>query len=128
MHSERKNEPDRAARFPFLSKDELWVLLNFATSRLAIVAVMLLSRQMIARGPHVEISGQLEHGGTLLDLFTHSDGVWYRMIAHYGYEPPSHPLAPSFFPFYPILIRFAPFFFRAFQIPSLLFSNVFFIP
>src|SRR5437762_13500794 len=101
MHSERKNEPDRVARFPFLSQDELWVLLNFATSRLAIVVVMLLSRQMIARGPHVEISGQLEHSGTLLDLFTHSDGVWYRMIANYGYEPPSHPLAPSFFPFYP---------------------------
>jgi hypothetical protein len=88
---------------------------------------MLFSRQIIARGPYVQISGQIEHGGTLLDLFTQSDGVWYRTIAEHGYQPPAHPLAPSFFPFYPILIRLAAFIVRDFQVASVLVSNSCFI-
>src|SRR2546423_428689 len=120
-------EANRGTRYRFLSENALWLLSVFVTSRLTIVAVMLLSRQIIARGPYVQISGQMEHGGTLLDLFTQSDGVWYRMIAEHGYQPPAHPLAPSFFPFYPILIRVAAFIVRDFQVASLLVSNSCFI-
>lgn len=127
MISPAAREANRCIRPRFLSNNALWILSVFVASRLTIVAVTLLSRQMITRGPYVQISGQMEHGGTLLDLFTQSDGVWYRGIAEHGYQPPAHPLAPSFFPFYPILIRIAAFVVRDFQVASLLVSNICFI-
>jgi len=127
MIAEPVKEANRRTRFRFLSDNALWILITFATSRLMIVAVMFFSRQMMVRGPFVQISGQMEHGGTLLDLFTQSDGLWYRMIAEHGYQPPAHPLAPSFFPFYPILIRIAAFLVRDLQAASLFVSNSCFI-
>ena len=122
-----EKESDQNSRVSFLAENMRWVLMTFATSRLVIVLVMLLSRQIISRGPYVQISGQMEHGGTLFDLFTQSDGVWYRMIAEHGYQPPSHPLAPAFFPFYSVLIRLAEFVVRDWQAASLLVSNGCFI-
>jgi hypothetical protein len=126
MNSECEEETKRRTRFR-LSENALWVLTAFAASRLVIVLAMVLSRQIISRGPYVQISGQMEHGGTLFDLFTQSDGVWYRMIAEHGYQPPSDPLAPAVFPFYPILIRLAAFVVRDWQAASLLVSNGCFI-
>lgn len=120
-------EANRGIRSRFLSNNAVWVLIAFAASRLTIVAVMLLSRQMIARGPYAVISGQMEHGGTLLDIFTQSDGVWFRMIAEHGYQPPAHRFAPAVFPLYPILIRIAAFVVRDFQVASLIVSNSCFI-
>ena len=126
MKSEGEEEAKSRTRFRF-SESAGWILLSFAASRLVIVLAMVLSRQIISRGPYVAISGQMEHGGTLFDLFTQSDGVWYRMIAEHGYQPPAHPLAPSFFPFYPILIRLAAFIVPDWQAASLLVSNGCFI-
>ncbi|MBA2584980.1 MAG: hypothetical protein H0U99_00650 [Chthoniobacterales bacterium] len=100
-----------------------WPCLTFVASRLTIILVMLTSRQIMARGPFVQISGQMEHGGTLLDLLTQWDGVWYRMVAQHGYGSPSVPLAPAFFPFYPVLIRIVAFFIRDYQVASLVVSN-----
>jgi mannosyltransferase PIG-V len=88
-----------------------------------LVALILFSRPIIERGPHVVVSGQFEHEGTLSDILTQWDGVWYRMIAQHGYAPPADPLAPAFFPVYPILIRAVQFIVRDFQVASLLVSN-----
>jgi hypothetical protein len=87
------------------------------------MALILFSRQIVARGPYVTASWQLHHGGTILDLLTQWDGVWYRLIAEHGYNPPTPNLAPAFFPVYPILIRVVAFVVRDFQIASLLVSN-----
>jgi hypothetical protein len=101
-----------------------WVAVMFGASRLIIVLVMLLARRTVGLGPYVDVSQQMEHGGSLLDLFTQWDGVWYRMIATHGYLPPANPLAPSFFPFYPILVRAASFLVGGnMQIASVLVSN-----
>jgi Mannosyltransferase (PIG-V) len=126
MKSEGEVEAKSRMRFRF-SENARWILVSFAASRVVVALVMVLSRQIISRGPYVAISGQMEHGGTLFDLFTQSDGVWYRMIAEHGYQPPAHPLAPSFFPFYPILIRLVAFVVRDWQTASLLVSNGCFI-
>ena len=100
-----------------------WVLLMFAASRLMLVALIVFSRQIIERGPFVTSSGQSQHGGTLLDILTQWDGVWYRLIAEHGYAPPTPELAPAFFPVYPILVHAVAFIVRDFQIASLLVSN-----
>jgi hypothetical protein len=122
MKSEDEKDAKSRTRFR-LSKNTLWVLIAFAASRLVIVLAMVLSRQIISRGPYAATYGQMEHGGTLFDLFTQSDGVWYRMVAEHGYQPPSHPLAPAIFPLYPILIRLVAFIVRDWQAASLLVSN-----
>jgi len=77
MKSEGEVEAKSRMRFGF-SENARWILVSFAASRLVVALVMVLSRQIISRGPYVAISGQMEHGGTLFDLFTQSDGVWYR--------------------------------------------------
>lgn len=95
----------------------------FAASRLTLVALIVFSRQIIERGPHVEVSRQTEHGGTLLDLLTQWDGVWYRLIARQGYAPPTPEVAAAWFPFYPILVRAVEFIVRDYQVASVLVSN-----
>lgn len=100
-----------------------WVLFLFAVSRLALVALIFFSRQIIERGPFILLSGQNQHGGTLLDILTQWDGVWYRLIAEHGYGPPTPELAPAFFPVYPLLVRAVAFVVRDFQVASLLVSN-----
>jgi Gpi18-like mannosyltransferase len=100
-----------------------WVLLMFAFSRLLIVALTVYSRQIVHRGPYVEVSTQEEHGGTLLDILTQWDGNWYRLIAQHGYGPPMPALAAAFFPLYPIAVRAVAFVVRDWQVASLLVSN-----
>jgi len=100
-----------------------WVLLMFAASRLMLVALIVFSRQIIERGPHVVVSTQTEHGGTLLDVLTQWDGNWYRLIAERGYAPPMPEIAAAWFPIYPLLIRAVAFIVRDLQVASLLVSN-----
>ena len=95
----------------------------FAVSRFILVSVIVFSRQIIERGPHVFVSGQMQHGGSLLDLFTQWDGVWYRLIAKQGYAPPMPELAAAFFPVYPLLVRYVAFVVRDLQVASLIVSN-----
>jgi hypothetical protein len=95
----------------------------FAASRLLIVALTIYSRQTIARGPHIVVSVQDEHGGTLLDIMTQWDGFWYRFIAAHGYGPRTPDVAAAFFPVYPLLVRAFTFVVRDPQIASLLVSN-----
>lgn len=95
----------------------------FAASRLILITLIVFSRPIIARGPHVIVSGQMQHGGTLLDLLTQWDGVWYRLIAKQGYGPPTPEIAAAFFPVYPLLVRGAAFIVRDLQVASLLVSN-----
>ena len=100
-----------------------WVLLMFAVSRLVIVALIFFSRRIIERGPHVEVSTQNEHGGTLLDILTQWDGNWYRLIAQHGYGPAMPDIAAAWFPLYPILVRAVEFIVRDYQVASVLVSN-----
>jgi hypothetical protein len=100
-----------------------WVLLMFAVSRLLVIMLIWLSRHIIERGPHVVVSGQMQHGGTLLDLLTQWDGVWYRGIAKQGYGPPMAELAAAFFPVYPLLVRGVSFIVPDLQVASLIVSN-----
>jgi hypothetical protein len=95
----------------------------FGASRLILVALIVFSRQIIERGPHVVVSTQTEHGGTLLDILTQWDGNWYRLIAEHGYGPPMPEVAAAWFPVYPILVRAVEFIVRDFQVASLLVSN-----
>lgn len=95
----------------------------FAVSRLMLVALIFFSRRIIAPGPHVEVSRQGEHGGTLLDILTQWDGVWYRLIAREGYAPPTPEVAAAWFPLYPILVRAVEFIVRDYQVASVLASN-----
>ena len=95
----------------------------FAASRLMLVALIVFSRQIIERGPHVVVSTQTEHGGTLLDILTQWDGNWYRLIAEHGYAPPMPEIAAAWFPVYPILVRAVEFIVRDYQVASVLVSN-----
>jgi hypothetical protein len=117
------NEPESSPRGLSAWIDWRYVLALYAASRLMLIALIVFSRPIIERGPYVVVSGQIEHGGTLLDNLTQWDGVWYRMIAQYGYSPPADPLAPAFFPVYPMLIRAVAFIVRDYQVASLLVSN-----
>jgi hypothetical protein len=100
-----------------------WVFLMFAASRLIVITLIVFSRRIIERGPHVIVSGQMEHGGTLLDLLTQWDGFWYRLIAKQGYGPPTPEIAAAFFPVYPLLVRGVGFIVRDLQVASLIVSN-----
>ncbi len=95
----------------------------FAVSRLLLVALIFYSRRIVGRGPYVEVSKQTEHGGTLLDILTQWDGVWYRLIAQQGYAPPTPEIAAAWFPLYPLLVRAVHFFVRDYQVASVLVSN-----
>jgi Gpi18-like mannosyltransferase len=95
----------------------------FVASRLVIVAVIIYSRQIVARGPHIEVSGQEQHGGTLLDILTQWDGTWYRYIAERGYASPMPAVATAFFPAYPLAVRAVGFVVRDLQVASVLVSN-----
>jgi hypothetical protein len=95
----------------------------FGVSRLILVALILFSRQIVERGPHVIVSTQTEHGGTLLDILTQWDGVWYRLIAQQGYAPPTPEIAAAWFPVYPLLVRAVHFVVRDYQVASVLVSN-----
>lgn len=117
------NEPERLPRWRRLWDEASWVLLTFAISRIVVIMLMVLSRQIVARGPHVVVSGQMEHGGTLLDLLTQWDGVWYRLLAKQGYGPPTPDIASTFYPVYPLLVRGVAFIVPDLQIASLLVSN-----
>lgn len=118
-----QSDPDNSPRWSQGWRDAAWVLRLFAVSRLLLVALVVYSRQTITRGPHVVVSTQMEHGGTLLDIFTQWDGSWYRIIAQHGYAPPMTEFATAFFPVYPLLVRVAAFIVRDLQIASLLVSN-----
>ena len=117
------SEPEPSQRWRPAWTDAGWVLLMFAASRLVLVALIVYSRQIIERGPHVWVSRQDEHGGTLLDLLTQWDGNWYRLIAENGYAPPMPEIAAAFFPLYPMLVRAVEFIVRDFQVASVLVSN-----
>jgi Mannosyltransferase (PIG-V) len=95
----------------------------FVASRLVIVVVIILSRQIVARGPYMEVSGQEQHGGTLLDILTQWDGTWYRYIAERGYASPMPAVATAFFPVYPLVVRAVAFVVRDLQVASLIVSN-----
>ncbi len=95
----------------------------FAASRLMLVALIVFSRQIIERGPHVVVSTQTEHGGTLLDILTQWDGNWYRLIAERGYAKPMPDVAAAWFPLYPLLVRAVEFVVRDYQVASVLVSN-----
>jgi Mannosyltransferase (PIG-V) len=111
------------SRWRSLSEKVGWVLLMFGASRLVMVAVIIYSRQIVQRGPHVIVSGQEQHGGTLLDVMTQWDGVWYRLIAAHGYGGAMPPVAAAFFPLYPLAVRVVGFVVRDLQVASLLVSN-----
>jgi Gpi18-like mannosyltransferase len=100
-----------------------WVLLMVVASRLVIVAVIIYSRQVVTRGPFLEVSGEEEHGGTLLDILTQWDGTWYRYIAERGYASPMPAVATAFFPLYPLTVRAVTFVVRDLQLASVLVSN-----
>ena len=117
------NESESSSRWRRLWDQAGWVLLMFAVSRFVVITLIWLSRQIVERGPHVMVSGQMQHGGTLLDLLTQWDGVWYRLIAKHGYGPPMPDLAAAFFPVYPLLVRGVAFIVRDPQIASLIVSN-----
>jgi hypothetical protein len=117
------SEPEPAQRWRPAWAEAGWILLMFAASRLMLVALIFFSRRIIAPGPHVEVSGQAQHGGTLLDILTQWDGVWYRLIARHGYPPPTPEVAAAWFPFYPILVRAVEFIVRDYQVASVLVSN-----
>jgi hypothetical protein len=117
------SEPEPPQRRPPAGADAGWVLLLFAASRLTLVALILFSRQIVERGPHVVVSTQIEHGGTLFDILTQWDGNWYRLIAQHGYGPPMPEIAAAWFPVYPLLVRAVEFVVRDFQVASLLVSN-----
>jgi len=92
-------------------------------SRLVIVAVIIFSRQVVTRGPFMEVSGEEQHGGTLLDILTQWDGTWYRYIAERGYASPMPAVATAFFPVYPLAVRGVTFIVRDLQLASVLVSN-----
>jgi hypothetical protein len=95
----------------------------FVASRLIIVAVIIYSRQIVTRGPYIEVSGQEQHGGTLLDILTQWDGTWYRYIAERGYASRMPAVATAFFPVYPLVVRAVAFVVRDLQVASLIVSN-----
>lgn len=117
------NEPEHPSRWRLLWDEAGWVLLMFAASRVVVVMLIWLSRYIIERGPHVIVSGQMHHGGTLLDLMTQWDGVWYRVLAKQGYAPPTPEIAAAFFPVYPLLVRGVSFIVPDLQVASLIVSN-----
>ena len=117
------SEPELSKRWWPAWTEAGWVVLMFAASRLMLVMLIVLSRQIIERGPHVVVSGQTQHGGTLLDILTQWDGVWYRLIAKQGYGPPMPEVAAAWFPVYPLLVRGVAFIVRDLQVASLLVSN-----
>lgn len=117
------NEPERLPRWRKLWDEAGWVLFMFAISRVIVVMLIWLSRQMVERGPHVEVSEQMRHGGTLRDLLTQWDGFWYRFIAEHGYGLPTPDLAAAFFPVYPLLVRAVAFVVRDLQVACLIVSN-----
>lgn len=117
------SEPERLPRWRRLWDEAGWVLLMFAVSRFIVVTLIWLSRHIIERGPHVFVSGQMEHGGTLLDLMTQWDGIWYRMLAKQGYGPPTPEIIAAFFPVYPLLVSGVAFIVRDLQVASLIVSN-----
>jgi hypothetical protein len=112
-----------SSRWHAFWKKSGWVLFMFAVSRLLIVALTIYSRQIVHRGPYVEVSTQEAHGGTLLDILTQWDGHWYRLIAQHGYGPPVPPVAAAFFPLYPLAVRAVAVVVRDLQVASLLVSN-----
>ena len=117
------SDHEPSSRWRRLWEKSAWVLFMFAVSRLLIVALTVYSRQIVRRGPYVEVSTQEEHGGTLLDILTQWDGSWYRLIAHHGYAPPMPTLAAAFFPLYPLAVRAVHLVIRDWQIASLVVSN-----
>jgi hypothetical protein len=114
---------DLAQRWRLAWKNAGWVLGLFAASRFLLVALIVFSRPIIERGPHVVVSTQNENGGTLLDILTQWDGSWYRLIAKNGYGPSMPDVAAAFFPVYPLLVRAVAFLVRDLQVASLLVSN-----
>lgn len=117
------SEPESPQRWRPAWREVGWVVLMFAASRLILVAVILFSRAIIVRGPYVWVSRQEENGGTLLDILTQWDGVWYRLIASQGYGPPTPEVAAAWFPFYPLLVRAVEFIVRDYQLAGVLVSN-----
>jgi Mannosyltransferase (PIG-V) len=122
-HLVNESDSEIEQRRTLIRSDVAWVLQLFASSRLLLVALIFFSRQTIARGPHVVVSTQNEHGGTLLDILTQWDGNWYRLIAERGYAPPMPDVAAAFFPVYPMLVRAVAFIVRDLQVACVLVSN-----
>ena len=112
-----------ASRWRLLWEKVGWVVFMFAVSRIILVALIIYSRQIVSRGAYIKVSGQEEHGGTLLDLLTQWDGTWYRFIAERGYAPPMPAVAAAFFPVYPLAVRAVAFVVHDLQVASLIVSN-----
>jgi mannosyltransferase PIG-V len=116
-------DPNPSPRWRSFWEKNGWVLLMFVVSRFLLVALIVFSRQVVERGPHVIVSGEMEHGGSVLDIMTQWDGVWYRRIAKHGYAAPMPPIVAAFFPVYPLLVRVAGIIVRDVQVASLVVSN-----
>jgi hypothetical protein len=108
-----------------------WSVGSCIGSRIIIFATIALSRMVLVPGPAGLPPGAQENG-TLLSVLNGWDGTWYRAIAQEGYL--THllpwrdvPLAPSFFPFYPLLIRLVAFVIRDFWVASVVASNLCFL-
>lgn len=105
-----------------------WQLHRF---RIVIFATIVFSRMVLVPGPSGLSLGAEAHG-TLLSVLNGWDGTWYRILAQEGYLTPAlawkgvH-LSPSFFPFYPLLIRFVAFVIPDFWIAAVVVSNICFL-
>ena len=116
-------DPSLSPRWRALWEKAGWVVFMFGVSRLIVLALIIYSRQIVERGPFIEVSGEEQHGGTLLDLFTQWDGTWYRFVAERGYAPPMPAVAAAFFPVYPLAVRAVAFVVHDLQVASLIVSN-----
>jgi Gpi18-like mannosyltransferase len=111
-----------------LLRQAKWAVGSCIGSRIIIFATIVFSRMVLVPGPSgLSLDGEAH--GALLSVLNGWDGTWYRILAQDGYLTPAlawkgvH-LSPSFFPFYPLLIRLVAFVTRDFWIASVVASNV----
>ena len=93
------------------------VILAFLVSRFLVVAVILLSKLILLRGP-AWIPGGLR------TMLTQWDGMWYLDIARHGYFFRYETRANiSFFPMFPILVKAASYIFHDFRVAAIVVAN-----
>lgn len=95
------------------------VAVTFVTSRLALVAVIMLSRAIIVPGPFWQ-------PGHLLGALTHGDGAAYVTVAETDdwLGLTQHPRQTGFFPFFPLAVKAASLVLRNTAITAVLLANV----
>lgn len=114
-----------------LFRQAKWAVGSCIGSRVIIFATIVFSRMVLVPGPSGLSLGAEAHG-TLLSVLNGWDGTWYRILAEEGYLTPAlawrgvH-LSPSFFPFYPLLIRLVAVVIRDFWVASVVASNLCFL-